>query len=441
MRIEHRRWKITGLLAFTAVCVAIFLYLYVAAGGNIRLSTPYQAKVNVPTAFQLVQNGDVRRAGVKVGVVTDITNRGDTGLVSIEVDDEHAPLYRDATVRVRTKTLVGENYLELNPGSPKAGELPDGGTLPLERAQEAVQLDEILDSLDASTRKSVQRNLDTLGPGFEDRGKDLNRLWAAARPTSRDGGTVMQILSAQRRELAALVDNTGETMQAFGDRGEQVRTLARQAKRTAIAAASRDDAFRAAFRELNPTLRQARTSVTRLGDFSMRSAPVVSRLADVADDLDPVMRDLRPAVNETRALFSELPGALKAADPLLRQLRPFAGKLEPAIGSLDAFLRQAGPAVGYLSPFAKEIGGMFANNGDVFALKDAVGNFGRVHGLYSYSSLTAFSPEMRKAMAALTAMGATSLSDGERQNGYPEPGTIAEPNSKNAFKRVAPASK
>lgn len=439
MRIDHRRWKITGLLAFTAVCVAIFLYLYVAAGGNLRLSAPYQAKVTVPTAFQLVQNGDVRRAGVKVGVVTDITSVGDNGLVSIEIDDEHAPLYKDATVKVRTKTLVGENYLDIDPGTPKAGELPDGGTLPLEQAEEAVQLDQILTSLDKETREDVQRNLDTLGPGVEGRGEALNRLWAAARPTARDGGAVMRILAGQRRELAALVEDAGETMQAFGDRGEQVRTLARQAKRTAIAAADRDDEFRTAFRELGPTLRQAKTSVTRLGGFAQRSTPVVSRLANVAADLDPVMRDLRPAVAATRSLFGELPGALKAADPLLKQLKPLSDKLSPAIGSLDAFLRQAGPAIGFLEPFSKEIGGFLGNNGEVFALKDAVGNFGRVHAVFSYSSLTAFSPEMRKVMAALTQIGAASVTDGEKDNAYPEPGSIGEPNTKNAFKRVTPA--
>ncbi len=441
MRIDHRRWKITGLLAFTAVCVAIFLYLYLAAGGNIRLDEPYKASVRVPTAFQLTKNGDVRRAGVKVGVITDITNVADTGLVEIEIDDEHAPLYRDATVKVRTKTLVGENYLDLQPGTPKSGELPDGGTLPLERAEEAVQLDQILDSLNADTRRSVQRNLDTLGPGLQGRGEALNRLWAAARPTARDGGSVMRILAGQRRELSALVADTGETMQAFGDRAEQVRTLARQAKRTAIAAAGRDEAFRAAFRELGPTLRQAQGSVSRLASFSGRSTPVVSSLADVAHDLGPVMRDLRPAVQETRELFDELPGALKAADPLLRQLKPFSGKLEPAIGALDAFLRQTGPAAGYLEPFSKEIGTMFANNGDAFQLKDATGNIGRVHGLYSYSSLTAFSPEMRKAMGILTELGALGITDGEGLNAYPKPGDVADPKKfSGKVARVEPAS-
>jgi len=163
---------------------------------------------------------------------------------------------------------------------------------------------------------------------------------------------------------------------------------------------------------------------------------VVGQLADVSDDLEPVMRDLRPAVAETRGLFDALPGALKAADPLLKELKPFSGKLQPAIGALDTFLRQASPAVGYLSPFSKEIATMFANNGDVFALKDAVGNFGRVHVMTSYSSLTAFSPELRKAMEALTEVGAFGVYDSNQTNGYPKPGTVGKPDESSDFRRV-----
>ncbi|HYF27351.1 MAG TPA: MlaD family protein [Baekduia sp.] len=440
MRIEHRRWKISGLLLFTAVCVAIFIYLYQAAGGVLRLSTPYQAKVQVPTAFQLVENGDVRRDGVKIGVVRDITNVGDTGLVTVEISsDKHAPLYKDATVQVRTKTLVGENYLDVDPGTPQAGELPDGGTLPLARAADAVQLDEILDSLDRDTRRQVQRNLDVLGPGFQDRGKALNRLWAAVRPTARDGGTAMRILASQRRQLAALVHDTGQTLQAFGDRKQQVRTLAVQARRTAQAAASRDDAFRAAFRELGPTLTQAQSSVDRLGSFASRSTPTVGKLAGVAADLRPVMRDLRPAVAETRQLFDELPGALKQTDPLLQALRPFAGKLEPAIGALDAFLRQAGPTVQYLSPYDKDIGSFFANVGSALGARDATGGKGRVHAVFAASSLTHFTPAMRKALNAFMELGAASIYNGELDNAYPRPGEAGDPKPfKGTYDRVTP---
>ncbi len=427
MRIEHRGAKIAGLLAFTAICMAILVYLFLAAGGHIRLHRPMYASARVPTAFQLTNNGDVRSAGVKVGSISKINRVGDQAKVEFEIKDKGFKLYKDAVVEVRTKTLVGENYLDVQPGSPTAGALPRGGTLPLSQAKEAVQLDQILDSLSPSTRKRVQQNLDGAGPGVAGRGQDINRIWAAMKPTSRDGGTVLRVLNNQKREVAALVANTGEVMQAFGDRSQQVQTLARQAKQAAIAAASRDGQLRAAIREIGPTLTQARTSVRNLGDFSARSAPTINELASVSADLQPVLTDLRPAVAATRTLFRGLPAALKQANPLLQELPAFSRAFTPAIGALDRFLRQAGPAVQYLSPYSKEIGGMFANNGSVFATKDAVGNKGRVHAIIAANSIAAFTPDEKKLVDGLIALGAGDLYNSGRNNNYPKPGDIAAP--------------
>lgn len=427
MRIEHRGAKIAGLLGFAAVCLAILVYLFLAAGGHIRLSRPMYASARVPTAFQLTNNGDVRSAGVTVGTISKIQRVGDQAKVEFELKDKGFRLYKDAVVEVRTKTLVGENYLDVQPGTPQAGALPRGGTIPLSQAKEAVQLDQILDSLSPSVRNRVQQNLDGAGPGVANRGQDINRIWAAMKPTSRDGGTVLRVLNGQKREVAALVANTGEVMQAFGDRTQQVRTLAVQAKQAAIAAGSRDAQLRAAIRELGPTLTQARTSVRNLGDFSTRSAPTINDLADVSAKLQPVFTDLRPAVAATRTLFRGLPGALKAADPLLQQLPVFSKTFTPAIGALDRFLRQAGPAVQYLSPYAKEIGGMFANNGSVFATKDAVGNKGRVHAILAANSIAAFTPDQKKLVDGLIALGAAESYNSGRSNNYPKPGDIAAP--------------
>jgi phospholipid/cholesterol/gamma-HCH transport system substrate-binding protein len=437
MRIVNRGPKILGLLVFAAICSGIFVWLFTAAGGHIRLSRPFYANARVPTAFQLVSNGDVRSAGVKVGVVSKIDNAGDTGTVEFEITKKGFRVYKDAVVQVRTKTLVGENYLDIDPGTPTQGGLPKGGTLPLAQAKDAVQLDQILDSLGPAPRRRVAQNHDALGPGLDGRGGDHNPKWAAMKPNAQDGGVVLRVLASQKRELAGLVANTGEVMQAFGDRGQQVQTLARQAKRTAVVASGRDAQMRSAIREIAPTLTQARSSVRTLGDFASRSTPVVSDLADVSGQLQPIVEDLRPAVTATRTLFRDLPASLRVTNPLVQQLTPFAEQLTPAVAALESFLRQAGPAVEYLKPFSGEIGSMFANNGSVFATKDAIGNKGRVHAILSASSIAAFNDDEKKLLEALVKAGAAQIYNGERMNNYPKPGDITSPQDGNgAFPRV-----
>lgn len=438
MQIQHRSAKIFGLFVFAAVCISIFLYLYTAAGGRIRLHEPYKAKAIVPTAFQLVYNADVRAAGVKIGTVSDIDSDGENGVVTFEMDEKHDDIFKDATVRVRTKTLVGENYLDLDPGSARAGKLPKNGTIPLAQAREAVQLDEILDMLDPRTQRKVRRNLDGLGDSLAGRGQDLNRTLGAIRPTVVAGGGLTDTLHAQRRAVARVVDNTGATMQAFADRTAQVRTLATQAKRTAEAVVDRDREFGAALEQIAPTLRQAQSSTTKLASFSQGATPVLRDLRLASRDLTPVMSALGPAARRTNAVLGELPSVLNRLDPLLDQLAPFSSALAPAVSSTDSVLRQLNPALGYLGGYSREIGSFFGNVGSAQNTKDATGNVARVLPMFSPSSYTGLSPEAKKAVDALTSVGGLAPLLKEEVNSFPEAGTVGNPSTKQNFQRVQP---
>ena len=122
--VHHLKAKALAVLAFGVVVTIIFLFFFVGADGKLPFRPePYTARVILPNAFQLVTNSDVRLSGLQIGSVSSITNRGSNALVEFEVEDEHAPLYRDATVQLRTKSLLGENYLDIERGDPRSGAL------------------------------------------------------------------------------------------------------------------------------------------------------------------------------------------------------------------------------------------------------------------------------------------------------------------------------
>lgn len=427
MRVQHIGLKIAALAVFAAVCSAIFVYLYTSAGGRLPLSNPYRVGAAVPNAFQLVPNADVRQAGVKIGRVVSIDGNADAAQVKLELDRDQAPIYRDTRLMVRTKTLVGENYLDLRPGTPRAGAVPEGGTLPLRNAQDAVQLDQILSALDGRTRASVRRNLRELGVGVGGAGPELNRLFGAARPTVADGGRLMAILRAQRVQVARLVDDTGAVMQAFGDRTADVRSLARSAKATAVAVAGRDQRLRETIDELPATLRRARSASARLGRFSVRAAPVVRDLRLAARDLGPVVRDLEPTARDARQVLVALQPLLLRMDPLLGRLRTFTTAARPLVPSLDALLRQLSPALAYLAPYRREFGAFFANVGSANDTRDAVGQIARVHPQVSEASGSTLQPEAKKALDAILKAGLATRAHVIGTNPYPKPGGVAEP--------------
>ena len=75
---------------------------------------------------------------------------------------------------LRQKTLLGETYVELTPGTPGAKKLPEGGRLADAQVSDSVQLDEIFDSLDPETRKAFRGWQQDLAKGIEGRGRDFN---------------------------------------------------------------------------------------------------------------------------------------------------------------------------------------------------------------------------------------------------------------------------
>ena len=162
-------------------------FYYVTAGGRLPLAGHlYTVTAQVQDPQGLLKHADVRAAGVKVGSVSNITNMatptGTIAEVQMQLNGNYAPIYRNATVLVRQKTLVGENYIEITRGLPKYGQLPDGGALPLSHDLESVPLDKILNSLTAPVRREVQVDLQSLGGGLHHEGEHLNEFLSQLEP-------------------------------------------------------------------------------------------------------------------------------------------------------------------------------------------------------------------------------------------------------------------
>ncbi|MCW2997927.1 MAG: hypothetical protein JWN65_1476 [Solirubrobacterales bacterium] len=440
MRVDHLRAKVVSLVAFVGVCLLLFVYLFQQAGGRIRVNEPYKASALVPESLNIVNNSDVRRDGITIGRVRGIEPAGSDSRVTFEIEkEEQAQLYRDATIRVRTKTLVGESYIDVEPGTPSAGKLTSGATIPLAAAKEVVPLERILSAMDPATRREVRRNLDGLGDGLNAHGGDLNQLFGALKPTVTDTGNLVRVLEPQRRELAALIGNTGVVMQALGERTTAFRSLVADANSTADAVVARDDRLRESLSELPATLDRAQSSVRTLADFSGRATPVLRSLKLSARQLTPAVRDLEPVARNTRTLFKELTPFLKGIDPLLSELTPAASQLRKLVPALDAVTRQLNPTANYLKSYAKEFGTFFANVGSLAESKDAYGYKDRVFAMVGTNNLTNLTPTEEKVLQAIIGINHQDMALITRRNAYPEPGTAGDPKSPDgSYTRVEP---
>ena len=122
--------RIAAMVIFALSCFGLLLFLWLAFGGPIPLKPKgYRFQVSFPEATQLAKEADVRISGVPVGKVKTIEPDTKTGLTvaAIEMDSQYAPVKSDAKAMLRQKTLLGETYVELTPGSPDAKPIAENG--------------------------------------------------------------------------------------------------------------------------------------------------------------------------------------------------------------------------------------------------------------------------------------------------------------------------
>src|SRR3954462_7892457 len=121
---------ITG---FALSCFGILLFLWVTFGGPTPFrAKSYELKVPFNEPPPPAEQSDVRISGVNVGKVQNIAlaPNGKQALATVAIDDQYAPLPESTRAILRTKTLLGETYIELTPGSNDGPELADGGVVP-----------------------------------------------------------------------------------------------------------------------------------------------------------------------------------------------------------------------------------------------------------------------------------------------------------------------
>lgn len=417
--------RLVLLALFVAGTAGVFVLLLNIAGG-VQIGERYRVDAVVPTALQLSANADVTSAGVRIGRVAEISNRGSTAVLRLELGRDHAPVHRDAHVQVRAKTLVGENYIDLDPGTPRAGEVPDGGELPIRRTVATTQLEDVLSPMSPQRRQRLSRLLQGLGPGVGDAEITARALTGAA-DLMEGGKTLVAPLDAERDALRSLVRDLGTVFRAVGERGEMLRTLVTAGRNASRSVAAEDRALRASLRELAPTLSQARNTTGRLAAVGIRAVPVLDDLTPAVQRLTPLARQLPAVSRSTLGALHELQRAAPVTRRVLTALRAVSGPGAAAVPALDELLRDLGPAIRYLSPYSRDAGSFFAGLGQTVSATDATGHVARLQPVLSMAALPLLGEQERKAIDAALGAGLGRLLNVRGHNNLPKPDTLGAP--------------
>jgi len=220
--------RIAVMVGFALSCFALVLFLWLAFGGPIPLKPKgYRVNASFAEASQLATEADVRISGVPVGKVKAIEPDAKTGrsLVTIELDAKYSPLPSDSKALLRQKTLLGETYVELTPGTEGARKLPEGGRMRQANISKTVELDEILRTFDPQTRAAFQEWMQTQAQAIDGHGRDLNDALGNLGPFAEDAAELVDVLNRHEPAVTRLVSNTGAAFEALTERDGQLRAL------------------------------------------------------------------------------------------------------------------------------------------------------------------------------------------------------------------------
>ena len=233
--------------------------LYLGFTKDVPFTGGFQVKAVFTSANSIRPDSPVRVAGVNVGKVLDVERYKNTSsaLVTMEIDDNGLPMHKDAQMKIRPRIfLEGNFFVDVAPGTPSSPELKDGEIIPVTQTSTPVQLDQVLTSLQYSSREDLQNLLQGLGTaldtkptpeentqvdpevrnttGGEALNKSLKYTPQALKGTAivnqgflgehpgdlgkfiKGIGATTKQLGANETDLANFVTNFSHTMQAFG---------------------------------------------------------------------------------------------------------------------------------------------------------------------------------------------------------------------------------
>lgn len=176
-------------------------------------------KTVFPQVAGLNLQGHIRIAGVKVGKVQKIAVEQGRAVVTFSVEEGY-PVTQGATASLSSIGILGEKYIELDPGAPAAQPIPSGSLIP---SRTGVSLDNLMETLGAIGQdvKGITSALNQSIGGEQGRQK-LDEIVDNIR-----------ILTAEFRAMAqenhAAINNTMANVEAIsGDLRDRLPKLAKQ---------------------------------------------------------------------------------------------------------------------------------------------------------------------------------------------------------------------
>jgi len=353
------------IAGFALSCFGILLFLWITFGGPTPFKAkPYEIKVPFQEATQLAQQSDVRISGVSVGKVQKIavSPDGQQALATIDIEPKYGPIPKGTRAILRTKTLLGETYVELTPGDSDGPTLPDGATLARANVAESAQLDEIFRTFDKRTQAAFQEWMQEGAVAIAGRGQSLSTALGEFEPFFGEFDRLFRLLDTQRLAVKQLFSNGAVSLRALRGREGQLAELIDSSNAVFSTTAARDRDIEALFRAFPTFQDESRLTFDRLKAFALNADPLFRQLVPAAEQLSPTLIALSRFAPQAKGFFEGLETVIDRAPSGLGSFRRFLrGDFPVLLRALDPFLRNLNPILTGLGLYKREVTALLGN--------------------------------------------------------------------------------
>jgi phospholipid/cholesterol/gamma-HCH transport system substrate-binding protein len=356
------RGAVMVAIAFTLSCIGLIVFVWTQFGGTIPLAPQgYQVRGLFQETGLLVPGADVRISGVNVGRVTGVSRRGTESLVTMDIGQRYSPIPADTRAILRQKTLLGEAYVALSPGSGQGPKLRDGGMLPQSQVAHTTQLDQVLGAFGQPTQRDLTLFLTGSAASLAGQAENLSSALGNLDPAVTELRQVMAALDGDRGNLAALLHNGATVVSTLGQRATELETLIRAGNQVFSATAQRNAALTATIDRLPPFLARLRITLNAVGHTLALASPSVSSLQGAAPLLRPALRDLIALSGPALVVLHAAPRLIDDALVALPAIARFNDAFHPAVDALLPAVRQIVPVIRFVGQYRQELIASMAN--------------------------------------------------------------------------------
>lgn len=274
------------------------------------------------------QGQTVNIAGVPVGEIGTVTLKNGAAHVELKIRRAHSPVYKDVKLALRPKTPLADMFIDMTPGHKSAGEIPDGGNVPLSNTKPTVNFDEFLAVLDADTRDYFTALLTQAGKGLHGQGGNLRSGFKRFPSTGKYGVQIVKQLEKRRHNIKRAITNLALLAKELGDNSDQFASLIDSSSTTFQTWASEQESIRQIIQKTPGALGETADAAAAARSVVADSAIAFKELQPLAEQLGVSQKALRPFFkDQTKVTRDSFRPLAVESQPLLEQLNPTAAGL------------------------------------------------------------------------------------------------------------------